>query len=102
MWISEKLREQTGEAGISTAHVVTSGEEPSISGLGPARVLHPYGVYFRLPEGEPVGCLGSTVLGTQAVPPVEVKAGEVCLYTEGGYLLLTQEGKLILNGKEIG
>jgi hypothetical protein len=101
MWISEKLREQSQGSQLFFTHVVTSGEQPSLGGLGSARVLHPYGVFFRLPAGESVGCLEDLVLGTSAVPPVELEEGEVCLYTQGGYLLLTQDGRLIHNGNEL-
>ena len=101
MWISERLKESPGDANLEYAHVVTPGEAPTASGAGPVQVLHPYGVYSVIPAGEPVGRMGGAVLGVPSLPPVRVKEGEVCLYTQGGYLLLTREGKVVVNGKEL-
>lgn len=101
MWLTDKLKE-TEEGIISLDKTAAGGIKPVLCGEGTVSQLLPYGLYAALPANQQVYCIGGMVAGavsTQAENLPEIENGEVCLYGKGGYILIKNNGDVVINGK---
>ena len=104
MWLSQKLiKEEIENSKLKKEKLIAKGEKPVVSEKGKLEVINPYGVYSLIPVGETVLCDDEYVLGVNSKPsnlPL-IEAGEICLYSKGGYILIKNSGEIIVNGKTL-
>lgn len=104
MWISQRLQKSEDNERLVTGRVVSAGEKLMISGENPAvspQVVLPYGLYSVIPQGKTAVLAGSRVIGITGDAPAGAEPGEACLYSKGGYILLKNNGDVIINGKKL-
>lgn len=104
MWISQKLQKSEDNEKLVTGKVISGGDNLMISGENPAvspQVVLPYGLYSVIPQGKTAVLAGSRVIGITGGGPAVAEVGEVCLYSKGGYILIKNNGDVIINGKKL-
>ena len=103
MWLSDKLKSEEKKS-ITSHKILQSGNKPVVNLKGKVNAVLPSGVYSLPSKDTEVVCMEENILGTVNLPeniPL-LEAGEVCLYSKGGYILLKNNGEVIINGKTLG
>ena len=104
MWISEKLKEEKLNKTISVAKVISGGEDLTVMSDKEIRqpvVAKQYGIYSLVPAGANVIMCEDAVIGVGDKPQLDLLEGEACIYSKGGYILLKNNGDVIINGKKL-
>ena len=104
MWISEKLKEEKLNKTVSVAKAISGGEELTVMSDKEIRqpvVAKQYGFYSLIPDGANVIMCEDAVIGVGDKPQLNLLEGEACIYSKGGYILLKNNGDVIINGKKL-
>ncbi len=104
MWISEKLKEEKTDRIVFVAKAVNGGENLTVLSdkeIRQPRVAGQYGFYSSIPTGSNVIMCEDLVLGVGDRPDLDVAEGEACIYSKGGYILLKNNGDVIVNGRKL-
>ena len=102
MWLSDKLKSEE-KKNITPHKILQSGNKPVVNLKGKVNTIFPFGIYSVSPKDTNVVCQEENILGTVNLPKniPSLEAGEVCLYSDGGYILLKNNGEVIINGKKL-
>ena len=110
MWLAKRACSQEADNTPSLAKTIcaTTGEQFLVgeSEYREVPVCAPYGIYSRPPQGRDVIVLsapqGEVALGIVGASLPEMKPGELILRSAGGAeIYLRNDGKVIINGKEV-
>ncbi len=84
--------------------IIVGGKNPTAVSNGEKknlRLIHPYGIYWVYPENEEVELDDSRIIGSVKVNSEELEEGEILIRSKGGaYVLLKNNGKVVINGNE--
>ena len=102
MWLTDKLKSEEKRS-VTSHKILQSGNKPVVSLKGKVNSVLPFGVYSKPPAGTDVVCTEDVLLGAVNLPEniPDLEAGEVCLYSKGGYILLRNNGEVIINGTKL-
>ena len=106
MWLSKQVAQSAAEEPSAAMGVVSvAGASPAVVTDGERRrmkVAAPWGYHWRPAVGQPVVVLrgeDDCILGTVQEP--SAGAGEILITNGAASLLLTADGRVLINGKEV-
>lgn len=104
MWITRQLKKHREIS--SSSGVVVNGESLLVQGEYEHREpesVYPFGIYSKSPRGEKAILLNGIYIGVSGKRNIDIEEGEVCIFSSGGArILLKNDGKVYINGKEVG
>lgn len=102
MWLTRRLSKEESTK-VRKGAVSGAGGDFSVQGESEYRfpqMLFPYGFSSAAPEGKQAVMLDGYCAGVAAAPDMELREGEVRLYSQGGAeILLKHTGEVVINGQ---